>query len=127
MQRRSCLHCCRKTFPVTADYQREGRNGPLFIQIHPSKYSRMDPRKQCVPFRTFLAGFCFPGPLATMKRMFHDISGERGQMPCVPVGRERIANTLGSNLVFRLRWFVQGDPRCAHMQNEHNPGSKERN
>lgn len=67
----------------------------FLIHIPPLKYDRMYPRKQCVPFKTFLVPFYFPGPLENIKRLFRDTSGERGQMPYVLVPRERNTNTFG--------------------------------
>lgn len=55
------------------------------------------PRKQCVPFTTFLAHFYFLGPLENIKRMFHDASRERGHMPYVLIQQEQNTETFGGN------------------------------
>ena len=80
----------------------------FLIHIPPLKYDRMYPRKQCVPLKTFLVPFYFPGPLENIKRLFRDTSAERGQMPYVLVQREWNTNTFGEQsgvetLTIRMR------------------------
>lgn len=92
----------QETLPCDTSLSAGGVDLVSFIHIRPSKYGRMSPHKQCMPLKTFLAPFYFPGPLESIKRSLQDTSEERGQLPYVLVQRELKANTSGSNLVLRL-------------------------
>lgn len=92
----------QETLPCDRALLTGGEDMLLFIHIYPSKYGRMSPHKQCVPLKTFLAPFYFPGPLENIKRLLWDTSEDRGQLPYVLVQRELNTNTSGSSLVLRL-------------------------
>lgn len=81
--------------------------------LYPCWYTFIPPNiaecthKQHVPFTAFLACVYCLGCLQNIKRVFHNISGERGHQPYVLAQQELAADT------FRASWYLDSEVSCS--------------